>query len=177
MLSDTVLASLAYVVASFLTFEVLMPLQNAFFPEFASRASLLFLPHGVRVLAAWLMGWRAVIALLPGVFIVFAYLGGSDVFLPSRLQAIFIAVVSAPAVFHVLKVLGWDLFPRPDRTPCWSCVMVAGVLSSVLLSVTTNMAFGSAPSEYIAFLIGDIFGLLFLMLGLFYAFRFTRPAD
>ena len=55
--------------------------------------------------------------------------------------------------------------------------MVAGVLSSVLLSVTTNMAFGSAPSEYIAFLIGDIFGLLFLMLGLFYAFRFTRPAD
>ncbi|WP_240482083.1 hypothetical protein [Ruegeria marisrubri] len=154
-----------------------MPLQNAFFPEFASRASLLFLPHGVRVLAAWLMGWRAVIALLPGVFIVFAYLGGADVFLPSRLQSIFVAVVSAPAVFHVLKVLGWDLFPRPDRAPCWACVMVAGVLSSILLSVTTNMAFGSEPSAYFAFLIGDTFGLLFLMLGLFYAFRFMRSAN
>ncbi|WP_254429860.1 hypothetical protein [Ruegeria atlantica] len=149
-----------------------MPLQNVFFPEYPSRASLLFLPHGVRVLAAWLLGWRAIFALLPGVFIVFAFLGGTDVFLPSRLLAILIAVTTVPAVFYALKWAGWDLFPRLDRKPCWLCVMGVGVITSFLASAMTNMSFGSAGVEYIAFLIGDISGLFFLMLGLYFAFRF-----
>ncbi|WP_235962957.1 hypothetical protein [Ruegeria haliotis] len=150
-----------------------MPLQNMFFPEYPSRASLLFLPHGVRVLSAWLLGWRAIFALLPGVFLVFAVLGGADVFLQSRLMAIVIAVTTAPAVFYVLKWVGWDLFPRPDRKPCWICVMGVGVITSILVSGLTNLAFNSATAEYIAYLIGDISGLFFLMLGLYFAFRFT----
>ncbi len=170
--SETFFASLAYVVASILTFEVLSPLQNMFFPEYPSRASLLFLPHGVRILAAWLLGWRAIFALLPGVILVFAYIGGTDVFLPSRIMAILIAVTTAPAVFYALKWIGWDLFPKPDRKPCWACIMGVGVVTSFLMSSLTNMAFGSATVEYIAFLIGDISGLFFLMLGLLFAFRY-----
>ncbi len=150
-----------------------MPLQNVFFPEYPSRASLLFLPHGVRVLTAWLLGWRAIFALLPGVFLVFAYLGGSDVFLPSRLMAIAIAVTTAPTIFYLLKWMGWDLFPRSDRQPCWSCIMGVGVITSILMSGLTNLAFGSATAEYVAFLIGDISGLFFLMLGVYFAFRFA----
>lgn len=172
--SDTFFASLAYVVASFLTFEVLMPLQNAFFPEYPSRASLLFLPHGVRVLAAWLLGWRAIFALLPGVFIVFAFLAGADVFTPSRLMAIVIAVTTAPAVFYLCKWMGWDLFPAAHKRPCWICVMGVGVITSFLVSGLTNLAFGSATAEYIAYLIGDLSGLFFLMLGLYFAFRFME---
>ncbi|WP_217356018.1 hypothetical protein [Ruegeria arenilitoris] len=148
-----------------------MPLQNVFFPEYPSRASLLFLPHGVRVLSAWLLGWRAIFALLPGVFLVFAVLGGSDVFLPSRLMAMFIAVTTVPAVFYLFKWAGWDLFPHADRKPCWSCVMGVGIVTSFLVSGLTNLAFGSARVEYVAFLIGDISGLFFLMLGLYFAFR------
>lgn len=151
-----------------------MPLQNVFFPEYPSRASLLFLPHGVRVLSAWLLGWRAIPALLPGVFFVFWYVGGSDVLLPSRLLAITIAVTTVPAVFYLLKCAGWDLFPRADRKPCWSCIMGVGVITSFLVSMLTNMAFGSATAEYIAYLIGDISGLFFLMLGLYFAFRFAE---
>lgn len=172
--SDTFYASLAYVAASLFTFEVLMPLQNVFFPEYPSYASLLFLPHGVRVLAAWLLGWRAIFALLPGVFIVFAMVGGWDVLLPSRLLAITIAVTTVPAVFYACKALGWDLFPRPDRNPCWACIMGIGIVTSFLLSGLTNLAFGSATAEYIAYLIGDISGLFFLMLGLHFAFRFAE---
>ena len=148
-----------------------MPLQNVFFPEYPSRASLLFLPHGVRVLSAWLLGWRAIFALLPGVFIVFAFLGGTDVFLPNRLLAIVIAVTTVPAVFYLCKWAGWDLFPRSDRRPCWLCVMGVGVVTSFLVSALTNMAFGSSRVEYIAFLIGDISGLFFLMLGLYFTLR------
>ncbi|MGV6805330.1 MAG: hypothetical protein ACWA49_14115 [Ruegeria sp.] len=172
--SETLYASLAYVAASIMTFWVLMPMQNAFFPEYPSRASLLFLPHGVRVLTAWLLGWRAVFAMLPGVFLVFAFLGGVDVFLPSRLAAILIAVSTAPLVFYLLKRMGWDLFPAPDRTPCWPCIMGVGFITSILVSALTNLAFGSATAEYFAYLIGDLSGLLFLMFALYFAFRYME---
>ncbi|WP_170608390.1 hypothetical protein [Ruegeria arenilitoris] len=169
---ETLLASSAYVIASVLTFEMLMPLQNIFFPEYPSHASLLFLPHGVRVLSAWLLGWRSIIALLPGVFLVFAMVGGWDVFLPSRLFAMAIAVATAPIVFYSCKWLGWDLFPNPHQRPCWLCVMGVGIVTSFLVSGLTNLTFGSAAAEYIAFLIGDISGLFFLMLGLYFGFWF-----
>ncbi len=174
--SETIVASAAYAAASLLTFWAIMPLQNLFFPEFPSRASLLFLPHGVRVLTAWLLGWRAVIALLPGVFVVFLFFAGVDVLAISRLLAILIAVVTAPAVFQLLKWIGCDLFPAQDRTPCWSCIMGVGVVTSILVSLLTNMAFGSTTPEYFAFLIGDMSGLMVLMFGLYFAFRFfDRP--
>lgn len=171
---ETLLASGAYLGAFLLTFEVIMPLQNAFFPEYPSRASLLFLPHGVRVLSAWLLGWRAIPALLPGVFLVFLYIGGTDAFLPSRMMAMAIAVTVAPAVFYLLRYLGWDLFPAPEKTPCWPCIMVVGVVTSFLMSSLTNLAFGSATVEYVAYLIGDVAGLFFLMLALLYSFRLFR---
>lgn len=171
---ETLLGSAAYLGAFLLTFEVLMPLQNAFFPEYPSRASLLFLPHGVRVLSAWLMGWRAIPALLPGIFLVFLYVGGTDAFEASRLAAIVIAATVAPLTFYALKSLGLDLFPSADRSPCWPCIMGVGIITSFLVSALTNLAFGSATVEYFAYLIGDVAGLFFLMLGLLYLFRFIE---
>ncbi len=50
--------------------------------------------------------------------------------------------------------------------------MGVGIVTSFLVSGLTNLAFGSAAAEYIAFLIGDISGLFFLMLGLYFGFRF-----
>jgi len=170
-ISETLIASSAYFVAALLTFEVVEPLQNIFFPQYPSHASLLFLPHGVRILSAWLLGWRSIFAMLPGVFLVFAMIGGLDVFLPSRLLAILIAALSAPTVFYVLKWMGWDLFPGTGRKPCWACIMGVGVVTSLLISALTNAVFGSASVEYVAFLIGDIAGLFFLMLALLFFFR------
>lgn len=176
-LVETLAVSAAYVAAFLLSFEILLPLQNTVFPEYPSYASLLFLPHGVRVLAAWLMGWRAVPALLPGVILVFAYVGGTNVFLPNRIAAIVIAVTVAPLIFHALKVIGLDLFPHPEKRPCWSCIMGVGVITSLLIAGLTSLAFGSATTEFVAYLIGDVAGLFFLMLGLLYIFRFMDRAN
>ncbi|MCE8514212.1 hypothetical protein KBY24_20190 [Ruegeria pomeroyi] len=168
---ETAVASSAYFATILLTFELVVPLQNLVFPEYSSRASLLFLPHGVRVLSAWLLGWRAVPALLPGVIAAFAYVGGMDVLLPSRMIAIAIAVCTVPLCLHLLRVIGLDLFPSQDRAPCWLCVMGVGIVTSLIIASLTNMAFGSDPIEAIAYLIGDISGLFFGMLALLYAFR------
>ena len=171
---ETAIVSLAYLAAFFTTFEVLMPVQNMLFSDLNSRASLLFLPHGVRVLAAWLLGWRSVLALLPGVVFVFFYLAGWDAFAPSRLAAIAVAVTVPAACFYLLRRLGRDLRPSPGRKPRWLSIMGIGLVISLITSLLSNYAFGSAPKDYIAYLIGDFFGLFFLMLALMLIFRGLR---
>lgn len=171
---ETVVASAAYIIAFFLTFGALMPIQNLFFADFYSSASLLFLPHGVRVLSAWLLGWRSSLALLPGVFFTYYYLAGSKVFLPSRVAGISIAVLVAPAVFALIARFWRDIRPSADREPCWPCVMGAGVAAAIIGGILTNLAFGSPPLDYFAFFIGDVAGLFFLMLILMFVFRHIR---
>lgn len=171
---ETVAVSLGYLVAFFMTFEILIPFQNFFFPEYPSHASLLFLPHGIRVLSAWLLGWRSVVALAPGVFLGYFYLAGMGTFAPSRLFGILVAITAPAAIFYAFRLMRWDISPKPDQTPCWLCVMLAGVVISVLSSTLTNYAFGSAPEDYIAYLIGDVSGLFFLMMILVFIFRALR---
>ena len=172
--TETLVISLFYVAAILITFEILMPIQRIFFSEYSSHASLIFLPHGVRVIAAWLLGWRSVIALAPGVFFAFYYLAGASVFDFSRLAGVTVAVSAAPFIFFLARCSGWDLAPRANRKPSWSSIMIIGVISSVLSSTLTNLAFGSAAIEYFAYLIGDISGLFFLMLALMFTFRALR---
>ncbi|MFC3613862.1 hypothetical protein ACFORG_08850 [Lutimaribacter marinistellae] len=172
-LTEIAVTSTAYVVASLLVFELLMPLQTLAVPHYVGTGSLLFLPHGVRVLAAWLLGWRAIPALLPGVIFVFAWQAGAGFLTPSRGAAILFAVSVAPITFHVLKAIGYDLFPSPSRMPCWPCILGVGALTSVLISTLTNTVFGSGMTDYMAYFIGDVAGLFFLMLGLLYFFRMT----
>jgi hypothetical protein len=85
--TETTVVTLCYLLACLVAFELLMPIQLRVFPGVESDSSLLFLPHGVKVLAAWLLGWRATIALFPGVFLVFCTSQG-PVFLnrPGSLQ-------------------------------------------------------------------------------------------
>lgn len=173
-LTEVAITSLCYILASLVTFKVVAPIQDLFFPQFPSRASLLFLPHGVRVLAEWLLGWRAVPALAPGVFIVFAFLVGPTALEPSRLAAMAIAVTSAPLVFWVMSRLGWDASPHPDRMPCLACVMTAGVVSSIMIALLTNLVLGTGLEDFVAYFIGDFFGLLFLMMILMFVFRMMR---
>lgn len=172
--TETIVVSLCYLVASYAAFEILMPIQKSFFPGIGGDASLLFLPHGVKVLASWLLGWRASIALFPGVFLVFVSFAGMGVFECHRIAAILIAVLVPPAVFHLVKILGWDLSPASGRKPRWASIMTVGFLISIVSSVLSNLAFGNAPKEYFAYLIGDIFGLFFLSLILMFLFRAMR---
>ncbi|WP_259796476.1 hypothetical protein [Aliiroseovarius crassostreae] len=176
LVKETFVVSLAYTLAFCATFKFLMPVQNSFFPEFQSHASLLFLPHGVRVLSAWLLGWRSVIALTPGAVLAFWWLAGAGMFTPSRLFALAIAVILPAAVFHAFRLAGWDLRPKEEARPCWGCIVLTGVVISVLTASLTNLAFGSTTHDYLAYLIGDFFGLFFLMAILMFAFRSLRKA-
>ncbi|OBY26145.1 hypothetical protein [Leisingera sp. JC1] len=173
---ETLTVSGLYIAAFWLTSLVWMPIQNLFFAEFVHFASLLYLPFGVYVLTAWLLGWRSALAILPGVIYAFWVLGGMNILLPSRIISIVIVICVAPAVFHLLALIGLDIRPKAGKQSCWICLMTAGILISVIKSVLVNNVLGSTPSEYVAYMIGDVSGLFFLMLALMLFFRSMRSA-
>ena len=166
--------SSAYLAAFAVTFGLLVPLQNLAFPEFPSQASLLFLPQGVRVLAAWLLGWRAIPALLPAIFLSFVYLAGWNVFGPVSLFCIAVSAMTAPVVFWFTTKTICDLRPQAENSAGWPCVMLAGTASAIISGFLMNYVRGSAPQDYVAYFIGDIAGMFFLMMILMLFFRWQR---
>ena len=64
-LQNFVIVSVFYITAYSLTLGFVAPLQQMLFSNVITELSLLFLPHGVRVLVVYFFGWRGVLYLIP----------------------------------------------------------------------------------------------------------------
>ena len=152
--------SSAYIFAYFLTFAAVMPLQDAVLPAFGNYASLLFLPHGVRVVAAWLYGWRSIVFLAPGAVVTHSYLYGFSGFSLDYMMAVFFGVFCAALSFWFFALVGMDFRLQRSSKVNWRDVMLAGVVASVLNSVGTKIFCNSqAPQPITGFCQFDL-GLL-----------------
>ena len=64
-----IIISVAYIASYTLVAGFIAPLQGLILPTFTTSISLLFLPHGIRVLAAYYYGWKALPLLLPSMYL------------------------------------------------------------------------------------------------------------
>ncbi len=170
MLSITV----AFVLAFVLTFSVVMPVQDAVLPAFGNYASLLFLPHGIRVIAAWLYGWRSLILLAPGSILAHSYLYGASGFSMDYMIAVFFGVFCAALSFWFFALAGWDLRVHRARRVNWRDVMLAGVAASILNAVGTKLFFGNDMATAAARFFGDVAGMFVCFFLLMLIFRLAR---
>lgn len=167
----TRLVSGSYLAAFFLTFGLLMSIEERISPEWANFTSLVFLPHGVRVLAAWLYGWRSTLYLMPGVAVGHLYLYG--LYMDTGLAFGWIAgLACAPLAFTLLHVAGLDLRPsRRRRRTHWRDILLVGGVASVFNSGFSGLAYGNDLATMSARFVGDIMGTLVCLLLLMAAFR------
>jgi hypothetical protein len=175
-ITPTLLISGAYLLAFFATFVAIMPLQDAVFPAFANYASLLFLPHGVRVISAWLYGWRSLIFLAPGAVLSHSYLYGFAGFSPDYMVAMFFGVFCAALSFWCFAYVGMDLRVHHSNRVNWRDVMLAGVVASILNSAGTKFFFGNDVSTATARFVGDVTGMFVSIFLLMLLFRVWRRA-
>jgi len=68
MIGSFAIISIAYIASYTLVVGFLSPLQHLIFPTFTTSISLLFLPHGIRILAAYYYGWKSFFLLLPSMY-------------------------------------------------------------------------------------------------------------
>lgn len=167
----------AFLLSFLVTFKVIMPVQNAFLPAFGAYASLLFLPHGVRVVTAWLYGWRSLLLLAPGAVLAHSYLFGSAGFSLDYAMAAFFGVFCAAVSFWFLALCGIECQQHTSRDTNWRDVMFAGVLASILNSLGTKIFYGTDFATSSAYFFGDVTGMVVSMFLMMMFFRIMRRAN
>ena len=132
---------LLYLFAYFLVFAGITPVQERVMPEITQFASLLFLPHGIRVLGTSLLGIRAV----PG--LVLAELTGNYLFwgMTQPDTLLFSAMISGSItwiVFEGLRTLRVNAFylQLSEQAPAFHALLLAGLLAERIVNEPTAAA-------------------------------------
>jgi hypothetical protein len=166
--------SAAFLLTFYISFYVLSPLQQQYFTGPFEYASLVFLPHGVRVLSAWLLGWKAIpIIFLPSIYAHWLIFGESA-FSVNLIVGLMSGVICATFSFWILANIGMDLRISNVKVANWKDVFLAGCVASVLNSVATGLAFQHDTVTIAIYLVGDLTGLFVCMLILMFTFKALR---
>jgi hypothetical protein len=175
---------LAYLLTFVVWRDLILPLEISLTNENAIFASFLFLPHAVRVLSAWLLGPKSILALLPA-GMVMGLMGyglpmqeGYELFLQVVVEAF--SAISAVMAFELMRFCKIDAYPKDEGIVSWRTVLFGGILASIINSLGSSWLKSGffAPSELMEviarFIVGDILGLLIGMIIIMLIFRQLR---
>jgi hypothetical protein len=175
-LTTFVIVSFVYIISHALTTGFVSPLQSTFLADVSDKIGLLFLPHGVRIIAIYYYGWRAILLLLPASYLMWflvVYRGEIDLSMYApivSLVACWIGVTLAKVVFEERSKM-LDL-------SAWKFLIVAGAAGSLLNGI--GLSFLQHESQVglsiLGYMIGDLAGLFASLLILMYVFRFMKNA-
>ncbi|MBF9045511.1 hypothetical protein LSUCC0031_00095 [Rhodobacterales bacterium LSUCC0031] len=172
-LTVTMLVTLAYC-ASFLTVSAIAPIQRALIPGYGDLAAVFFLPHGVRVLAFFFLGWMALAHLLPGKVIMWAataYLFGHA---SLSIWGSIVSLLSCLVAYEITKII---FRHHGDGRPrfSWQMVMTMGLIASLFNATGLTLLQAQRPelTTMAVYVLGDMLGLTCLMLGLMAYFRWS----
>ncbi len=136
---------------------------------------VLFLPHGVRILSAWLYGWKSILHLLPG-----SAFGAYLVFGPASFSSPVAWTIPLVSICGYIGILTMRSTTRArakllnGRDLNWKQIILAGVMASLVDSAGHLLIFGFPAPEVFAFLIGDTLGTVALLFGLVFVLRLWR---
>lgn len=175
--------AMSYILCDGLTSLLVWPIQESFLPEITIFAQLVFLPHGIRVLAAWFCGWKSLVPLIvaPLVsYIIFSPDLPDPRLAPLVLQLATVGALSAVLAFEALRLAGIDLYFGGRAELNWKLLLLVGGIAALLDAVGRVLVYGDLISQEIARLvlilvfIGDFLGQILAMLILMLLFRWLR---
>ena len=150
---------------------VIMPIETMLVERNDALVSLLYLPHAVRVLGAWMVGPKSILALIPASIIVY-FVTRPDTG-PSTQADIIIPMIGAlcaPVAFELMRVFRIDVYPKSTGVISWRTLVFAGLFSSIINSFFSTLFLeGRFPIEdtfdvLTRFIIGDVMGLVLVLL-------------
>lgn len=172
-----------YVLCHGLTALLVTPIQSLFAPDITVFASLIYLPHGVRVLATWLLGWKTCFPLFVGEFLSELLFTPAEILTftePMLFWSVAVSAVAAYAGFVIMKFLGRNLYAGRNRIMNWKWLIIVGAIASVVNSVGQIIVYSGLiiPDDLFVVLatyaIGDLVGLVVSMFALMIIFRWIR---
>ena len=168
--------SIAFIVASSLTLGFVIPLQGLLSQYAIPEIGLIFLPHGIRVIAFHYLGWKAVLHMMPASYLFWAlsntYGSELDVLSPIvSMVACYIGFLGATVVVHKEDI--------GNKISTWKYFVIAGATSSVVNGLALSwLQFADTPlSALVGYVVGDTLGLAVCLVVLMYAFRLLRLSN
>jgi hypothetical protein len=179
---QAVVIATACCLANFMVVFAVNPLQDKVIPGLSPYLSLVFLPHGVKVLATAVAGGRAIPGLAIGSGISAYFLWGITDF-SILISSTLVAATTAWIVFEMLHKVGFDAYflSLTAWQPPVRNLVAAGVLCSVLNGVLMSVVLVSMdqppPFSWIILTIavGDMLGLLSSWAIIRFSLRFLLP--
>ena len=171
-----VIVSIAFIVASSLTLGFVIPVQGLLSQYAIPEIGLIFLPHGIRVIAFHYLGWKAVLHMLPASYLFWALSNTSgselDVLSPIvSMVACYIGFLGATFVVQKEDI--------GNKISTWKYFVLAGATSSVVNGLALSwLQFADTPlSAVVGYVVGDTLGLAVCLVVLMYAFRLLRLSN
>ena len=173
----------AFITAYTLVEFVVAPAQHYFVSSSTMVGSLLFIPHGIRVLAVWLCGVRAILPLILAEFLGGVFLWQPDVGFDVLLGSSMVGGLCVYLTFEVFRLTGIELQSdgKDSGLTNWKSLILLASIASVFNSIGKQIFFESlAPlaDEILIvsmFWIGDTVGTLaclLLLIGVRRRFQF-----
>lgn len=171
-----VIVSVAFIVASSLTLGFVIPVQGLLSQYAIPEIGLIFLPHGIRVIAFHYLGWKAVLHMLPASYLFWALSNTSgselDVLSPIvSMVACYIGFLGATVVVQKEDI--------GNKISTWKYFVLAGATSSFVNGLALSwLQFADTPlSALVGYVVGDTLGLAVCLVVLMYAFRLLRLSN
>ena len=166
-----VLIFLTYLGLVAVQYLVIMPIETMLVEHNVALASLLFLPHAVRVLGAWMVGPKSVLALIPAsICVYFATRPDTGSLTRADFVVPMVGALCAPVAFELMRFVRIDVYPKSTGVISWRTLVFAGLLSSIINSFFSTLFLeGQFPIEdtfdvLTRFIIGDVAGLVLVLL-------------
>ena len=180
--SEFAIIFITYVLAFALVEFVVAPIQHQFVSSSTMAGSLLFIPHGIRVLAVWLCGVRAILPLILAEFLGGVFLWQPDVGLDVLLGSSMVGGLCIYLTFELFRIAGIEMRPdgKDSALTNWKSLILIASIASVFNSIGKQIFFGSlAPltdeiMTLAMFWVGDTLGTfacLLLLIGIRRRFR------
>jgi len=182
-LNEFAVIFISFVLAYALVDLVVEPVQHQFLSSSVMAGSLLFIPHGIRVLAVWLCGVRAILPLIAAEFLGGIFLWQPDVGLDVLLGSSMVGGLCVYLTFEVFRLAGIEMRPdgKDSALTNWKSLILLASIASVFNSVGKQIFFGGLvplTDEVLIlamFWIGDTLGTfacLLLLIGIRRRFQF-----
>ena len=158
---------------------MIYPIEKYLFPSYLiDKASILYLPHAVRIIAYYVLGFKALIPIFISQCFTFIYLNNGDV-----IETI---ILSSSSTFTIY--LGFQFFKHfknqflfnLDDIVDWKKIILIGTIVSIINSTVGSLYFFTFDSKIdidlilnLRFIMGDIFGLLFGMFLFIFILKFS----
>jgi len=171
----------AYVALWSIQYFIIFPLEAQALGKTAALVSMIYLPHAVRVLAAWMIGPKSIFALLPASFVTYlALYDGTGTPGLSDFAAPVIGALCAPVTLELMRIVKINVYPQEVGIISWRTLVFAGFLSSILNSFFQTLALeGKFPIEatfdiLTRFVVGDVAGLVVVLFLLVVMMKLVR---